>query len=108
MFNIQFPQCRWIRFLPSLWEHLALTMLKNLLWVNIYLYDILDQWGPARELVGLLAHTLLAVDFFAPAQGGLQYTVANEKLCTTEDNNNTQGNVFNRRAYVKQEDDVHL
>lgn len=44
------------------------------LWVNIYLHDILDQWGPARELVGLLAHTLLTVELFAPAESGLQNT----------------------------------
>lgn len=44
-----------------------------------YLHDVLDQWGPARELVGLLAHTLLAVHLLPPAKSGLEHAHTNRE-----------------------------
>lgn len=35
------------------------------------LHDVLDQWGPAGQLIGLLAHTLLPVQLLSSAEGGL-------------------------------------
>ena len=36
------------------------------------LHDVLDHWSPARQLVGLLTHSLLTVQLLPSAQSGLQ------------------------------------
>lgn len=36
-----------------------------------HLHDVLHQWCPAGELIGLLAHALLPVQLLSSAEGGL-------------------------------------
>lgn len=39
--------------------------------LKTHLHDVLHQWCPTGQLVGLLAHTLLPVQLLSSAEGGL-------------------------------------
>lgn len=48
--------------------------------LETHLHDVLDQWCPAGQLIGLLAHTLLPVDLFPSAEGGLRKERIDEEV----------------------------
>lgn len=73
-----------------------------------YLNDVLDQWGPTRELVGLLTHTLLTVHLLPPAQSGLDHAQTKEDVSGEQKHSAQEQNERERAPHVCDDGDTQV